>query len=107
MLLEMLLDACGYEMGVFKPIAWYDPEMDQTTYLTQDVSYRSKWVNNFLSLLLHPYEDTLVGVQISGQYACLSSAIVAAYDPRYNLAVQDEYLKAAEFTQGVLVENTL
>lgn len=50
----------------FKPSARYYQAMDHLLYLNEDCSYRSQWIDPTLDVLLHPYEDRIVGAKISG-----------------------------------------
>jgi hypothetical protein len=49
----------------FKPCLHYDSIMDWTILLTEDCSYRSKYINDYMQELYHPYEDRLVGFKIT------------------------------------------
>jgi hypothetical protein len=50
----------------FQPVAWYDEAMDQLNFLTEDVSYRADRVDDYISILWHPSEWNVVGLQIQG-----------------------------------------
>ena len=54
----------------FIPISKYYWTMDLLLYLKEDVSYRADRVDRLLTLLWHPYDDELVGIQIKG-FRCL------------------------------------
>jgi hypothetical protein len=49
----------------FKPCLHYDPIMDWTILLIEDCSYSSKYINDYMQELYHPYEDRLVGFKIT------------------------------------------
>lgn len=61
----------------FRPCVSYSAPLDTLTYLTQDASVRVKVIDEFLSILLHPYEDLLMGVKIH-QVGFLCAALQAA-----------------------------
>jgi hypothetical protein len=50
----------------FKPIARYYESMDFLLYLNEDCSYRADRVSGFITVLLHPQEDRLVGLKLKG-----------------------------------------
>jgi hypothetical protein len=52
--------------GVFVAITRYYAPMDYLLYLTEDVSYRADRVDEFLTVLWHPYEDRLIGLKFKG-----------------------------------------
>ena len=54
------------EEGGFRPVARYYPPMDFLLYLKEDCSYRADRVDQFLTLLWHPYKDELVGIKLKG-----------------------------------------
>jgi len=49
----------------FKPKVTYYSAMDFILYLTEDVSYRTEYVDSLLEILWHPQEDRMVGVKVS------------------------------------------
>ena len=62
----------------FKPLAAYYETMDILLYLNTDVSYRAERVDEWLTLLWHPYRKDLVGIQLKGfRCACRENAILA------------------------------
>lgn len=54
------------EEGGFRPVTRYYPPMDFLLYLKEDCSYRADRVDQFLTLLWHPYKDELVGIKLKG-----------------------------------------
>lgn len=48
----------------FEPIISYNSERNFIIYLREDVSYRAQHYDEFLTILWHPYEKRIVGVQI-------------------------------------------
>ncbi len=50
----------------FKTTAKYIPGMDCLIYLREDCSYRAVRLNEYTTVLLHPYEETPVGVKFKG-----------------------------------------
>ena len=54
------------EEGGFRPVARYYPSMDFLLYLKEDCSYRADRVDNFLTILWHPYKDEIVGIKLKG-----------------------------------------
>lgn len=63
--LDDLLD--GEEMGEFEPCIWYEPLLQRTICLTEDVSYVSEMVDDQIDVLWHPSFSHVVGVQIWGR----------------------------------------
>jgi hypothetical protein len=62
----------------FTPIASYYETMDILIYLNADVSYRAERVDEWLTLLWHPYRKELVGIQLKGfRCACRESAALS------------------------------
>lgn len=51
---------------VFSPKARYYPALDFLMYLNKDCSYRADRVDSWLTLLLDPQEDVLVGLRLKG-----------------------------------------
>ncbi|MBF0373692.1 MAG: hypothetical protein HQL39_09770 [Alphaproteobacteria bacterium] len=64
--LEQQLNELGAVMESFRASAWFEPEMDQLVYLTEDCAYRAERVDALFTLLWHPYEDRVVGAKIKG-----------------------------------------
>src|ERR1700749_3569864 len=70
--LKGLLGDKGYERWLanadkpFRPCATYFRAMDHLIYLGEDVSYRAKHIDSSLDVLLHPQEDRVIGVKVSG-----------------------------------------
>jgi len=67
--LNSLLASCGIEaaeLREFAPAARYFKPIDALIYLNEDCSYRTKVVDENLSLLLHPSEDKVVGIMLNG-----------------------------------------
>jgi hypothetical protein len=52
--------------GGFEPFARYHEEMDFLVYVNKDCSYRAKRVDKYLTVLLDPYKDELVGIKLKG-----------------------------------------
>lgn len=50
----------------FSERVWFDSEMDQLVFLREDVSFRADRVDEYLTLLWHPYEERLVGLKLKG-----------------------------------------
>jgi hypothetical protein len=63
-----LMDSFGVEttavMPEFVPGASYFRTMDSLVYLNEDCSYRAQRVDDRLTLLLHPQEERVVGIQL-------------------------------------------
>ena len=55
-----------WEMPPFRAGAWYCEAMDMTMYLAEDCSYRAQHIDGGMSVLWHPTEDRIVGVQLHG-----------------------------------------
>jgi hypothetical protein len=69
----------------FTPIATYYQTMDYLLYLKEDVSYRADRVDKLLTLLWHPHEENLVGIQLKGfRYVCREHPLLS------NLARDDD-----------------
>ncbi|MBF0306600.1 MAG: hypothetical protein HQL41_13230 [Alphaproteobacteria bacterium] len=64
--LEDQIDLLGAEMEQFHAGAWFEPEMDQLLFLTEDRSFRAERVDALLTLLWHPAEDRLIGLKFKG-----------------------------------------
>lgn len=56
----------GHKPDGFKPDSQYFPGMDMLVYLAEDVSYRAARVDGYLTLLMHPTENRLVGLKLKG-----------------------------------------
>ena len=52
------------DMPAFQPTAWIDYATDTMTVVAEDVSWRANDLGTGIVLLLHPYEDRLVGFRI-------------------------------------------
>lgn len=52
-------------MPEFRPCAGPYPSMDMICILSEDESYRSDYFGPALSVLLHPYEDRIIGFNVS------------------------------------------
>jgi len=50
----------------FRPTAKYYHAMDFLLYVREDCSYRSDRIDRFLTVLYHPYEETIVGIKLKG-----------------------------------------
>jgi hypothetical protein len=62
----------------FEPIARYYETMDILLYLNADMSYRADRVDEWLTLLWHPYKKALIGIQLKGfRCVCRKSAFLA------------------------------
>lgn len=48
----------------FKPCVGYYSAMNLILYLNEDCSYRAQYVDSFLEVLWHPYEDKIVGIKL-------------------------------------------
>lgn len=78
-MLEMIRDLAGDRPGrPFVPCFVRGPGNDTLMYLSEDVGYRTKAFDARMTLLLHPQEDRIVGVQLhgatdEGRFARLSS----------------------------------
>jgi hypothetical protein len=80
----------------FKPIARYYETMDILLYLNADLSYRADRVDEWLTLLWHPYKMELIGIQLKGfRCVCRRNALLAG------LAKDDEiFLPLAALVAG-------
>ena len=54
------------ERDDFKACAHYYPPMDCVIYLRENLAYRADRVDEYLTLLWHPYETRAIGVKIKG-----------------------------------------
>ncbi len=50
----------------FRPCAGYFSPMDYLICLEEDVSYRAKQISPRFDVLLHPYEDRIIGIKVCG-----------------------------------------
>lgn len=93
----------------FKPIARYYPSMDFLLYLTEDCSYRGDRVDQFLTVLWHPYENRLVGIKLKGfgyVFSVLKSLLDLDDDKFLPLTKALEYLLSIEgVAESIIMQN--
>ena len=65
-LIEQLSPTWNPESGPFTPVARYYPAMDHLLYLREDCPYRADRVDEWLTLLWHPYRWEVVGLKLKG-----------------------------------------
>jgi hypothetical protein len=121
---------CAQSAKSFSPVARYYPNMDYLLYLKEDCSYRADRVDGFLTLMIRPDSDELVGIKLKGfrflferikgileipdaQFVPLAKALeialvgaagqqMMAHAERKNYErVQARYRQAREFAAGV------
>lgn len=54
------------EESKFAPVARYYSAMDLMLYVSEDCSYRASRIDAFLTVLLHPQDDRVVGIKLKG-----------------------------------------
>jgi hypothetical protein len=62
--MEQLSPSWDPDSAEFKPVARYYSAMDHILYLKEDCSYRADRVDEWLTLLWHPYKWELVGIKL-------------------------------------------
>jgi hypothetical protein len=56
----------GVSIPEYRAVPRYERGMDHLIYLTEDVSYRAEMMHRYLTVLLHPTKDDIVGIKIKG-----------------------------------------
>jgi hypothetical protein len=64
--MEQLSPRWNPDSNGFHPVARYYPAMDHLLYLKEDCTYRADRVDEWLTLLWHPYKWDLVGIKLKG-----------------------------------------
>lgn len=64
--MEQLSPSWNPDSDGFRPVARYYPAMDHLLYLNEDCTYRADRVDEWLTLLWHPYKWELVGIKLKG-----------------------------------------
>jgi hypothetical protein len=96
----------------FSPKACYHRGMDFLIYLNEDCSYRADRVDQFLTILWHPHEDRVVGIELKGFLSLFRAAnlilgssseqpmplakLLSFLELRLNLFVEDGLLEKLE-----------
>ena len=61
----------SWKLQSFEPSCVHFPLIDSIIYLEQAIDYRTIKIDEYLSHLMHPYNPTLLGVQVNGVgYVC-------------------------------------